>query len=131
MEVKELLRVVGLSKGKLKPSEFRLREGEVGLSLFARTAHPSPDEVREAVRAAGKRGELAVAVLSVEQIGSLGLVLVQTPGGTPSPEVNAIHYEACLRWFRRLLLRLRGIGIHDYFNQELSPKLCEAARVLD
>jgi hypothetical protein len=54
MEVNELLRVVSLRKGKLKPAEFKLREGEKGLSLFAYRDPPGPAEVIEAVRAMGK-----------------------------------------------------------------------------
>ena len=72
MEVNELLRVVTLRKGKLKPAEFELREGEKGLSLFAYRDQPGPAEIIEAVRAMGKQGDLAVAVISAHEIRALG-----------------------------------------------------------
>src|SRR5438270_14015181 len=64
MEPDSFLRVVTLRRGKLKSVEFRLREGESGLSLFAATADIPPSAVLEAVREAGKQGELAVALVS-------------------------------------------------------------------
>ena len=131
MEAQEFLRVVTLRKGKLKRSEFMLREREKGLSLFAYQVKPNPLEVIEAVRAAGKQGDLAVAIISGRQLHALGLTLVRTPGGTPEAEVNATHYEARLSFLRRLVLRLRGFSGHDYFNDHLSLKLCALARVLD
>ncbi|MBI1927188.1 hypothetical protein HYR99_23465 [Candidatus Poribacteria bacterium] len=131
MEVNELLRVVTLRKGKLKPVEFKLREGEKGLSLFAYRDQPGPAEVIEAVRAMGKQGNLATAVISAHEFRALGLTLVQTPGGTPFAAVNTIHYEARLPFLRRLFLRLRGVRGHDDFNEHLSPKLCAIARVLE
>jgi hypothetical protein len=127
----ELFRVVALRKGRLNPAEFRLREGEQGLSVFARVERPGPVEVIKAVRAMGKRGELAAAVITAQEIQALGLILVRTRGGTAQVEINAIHYEARLPWLRQLFLRLRGIRPHDYFNEHLSHKLCMLARVLD
>src|SRR5437867_4398118 len=91
---KELLRIVALRRGRLWPADFKLREGENGLSLFAHTKEPNAEEVVEAVRAAGKQGILAAAVISAKEIANLGLHLVPTPGGTPHARVNAIHYEA-------------------------------------
>jgi urease accessory protein UreF len=91
MDATELLRVVALKKGKLKSGEFRLRGGERGLSLFARVKEPSPQEVLDAVRSAGKQGELAVAVIAATAVRELGLSIVATRGGTPSEAVNAIH----------------------------------------
>ena len=131
MEVKRLLRVAALRKGKLSPAEFRLREGEKGLSLFAHQEQPGPAQVIEAVRAAGKKGDLKAAVILAEEIRKLGLTIVQTRGGTSSEEVNAIHYEARLPWVRGLMLRLRGVRPLDYFNEHVAPKLCAAARVMD
>ena len=126
-----LLRVVALRKGKLSPAEFRLREGEKGLSLFAHQEQPSPAQVIEAVRAAGKKGDLKAAVILAEEIRKLGLTVVRTAGGTPSEGVNAIHYEARFPWLRGLRLRLRGFRPLDYFNEHLSPKICAAARLLE
>jgi hypothetical protein len=131
MEEKELLRVVTLRRGKLKPAEFKLREGEKGLSLFAHTEHPSVAEVIEAVRAAGKQGVLGAAVIPAQEIAALGLSLVQTKGGTLHAGVNAIHYETRMPLLQSLLLRLRGIRVHDYYNEHLSQKLFASARVLD
>jgi hypothetical protein len=131
MDAQELLRVVTLRKGKLKASEFMIRPREKGLSLFAHGAKPNPVEVIEAVRAAGKQGDLAVAIIGVKELRALGLSLVQTPGGTPVAKVNAIHYEARLSLLRKLFLRLRGFSVHGYFNGQLSPRLCALARVLD
>ena len=115
MEAKELLRVVNLRRGKLSPAEFRLREGEKGLSLFAHQEQPGSAQVIEAVRAAGKRGDLRAAAIPAREIRDLRLTLVQTRGGTPSAEVNAVHCEARLPWLRRLLPRLRGFRHHDHF----------------
>ncbi len=131
MEAQELLRIVALRNGKLKATEFKLREGETGLSLFARTTNPRPYEVLEAVRAAGKQGQLAVALLPADGLKKLGLRLVQTPGGTPLREVNAIYYEARLPPLRRLLLILRGIPLHQDFNERISGKLCALAQILE
>jgi hypothetical protein len=131
MEEREFLRIVALRSGKLKPAEFKLREGEKGLSLCAHRAEPNAREVIDAVRAAGKQGFLAAAVIPAQQIASLGLRLLQTQGGTLAPRVNAIHYEARVPFLRKLFLRLWGIRHHDYFNDYLSPKLWALARVLE
>ena len=131
MEEKEFLRIVTLRRGKLKPAEFNIRDGEKGLSLFAHRAEPNAEEVISAVRAAGKQGFLAAAAISAQQIAALGLRVLQTKGGTPDARVNAIHYEARLSFLRKLFLRLRGIRHHEYYNEHLSPKLCAVARVLD
>jgi hypothetical protein len=127
----EVVRVVALRQGRLKPVEFRLREGETGLSLFAHRSHPSPEDVVVAVRAAGKQGDLAAAVIATRQLRALGLTLTPSAGGTPSAEVNAIHYEARIPWWRRLLLRVGGNRPHEYFNEHVSPKLCASANVLE
>src|SRR5438067_12874556 len=108
MDAAEYLRVVSLRKGKLKPTEFRLRSGERGLSLFRRVESPGPEDVMAAVRAAGKQGELAAAVIPAGLLRELGLVVVATEGGTPVPEINRIHVEARLPWWRSLMLRLQG-----------------------
>jgi hypothetical protein len=131
MEVQQFLRVVSLRKGKLHPTEFRLREGEKGLSLFAHQERPGPARVIEAVRGAGKKGDLRAAAMAVKEFWNLGLTIVQTKGGTAFPEVNAVHYEARLPWWRMLLVRLRGRRPHDYFNEYVSPKLWATARLLD
>jgi hypothetical protein len=127
----EVLRVVALRKGKLKVIEFQLREKEPGLSLFAAVERPGPAEVVEAVRAMGKQGDLQAALFSVEQITSLGLKLVKTPGGTSSSAVNAIHFEARLPMWQRVASRCRGVTPQDHFNQTVSPKLCALARLVE
>jgi hypothetical protein len=62
----ELLRVVVARRGKVRPAEFRLREGEFGLSLYRKAESPGAASIIEAVRAAGKRGELVAATTLVE-----------------------------------------------------------------
>lgn len=131
MEARELLRVVTLRKGKVKPVEFRLRQGERGLSLFACLDDPSPADVVRAVQAVGKQGELGAAVIPAHAIHALGLTLVQTPGGTSVAEVDAVHFEARLPFLRGVFLRLRGLRIPEYFNDRFSQKLFEAARLRD
>ncbi len=130
MAAAELLRIVALCRGKLKAAEFRLREGENGISLFARADHPAPAEVLEAVRSVGKQGELAIAVIDASVFLALGLRLVNTPGGTGVVAVDDLHCEARIPWLRRLLLRLRGIPPHEDFNERCSAALCAAARLL-
>jgi hypothetical protein len=129
-ELTELIRVVAWSKDEFKPSEFMLRKGENGLSLFARMEKPSPAEAIETVRLMGKRGDLIAVSLKTSDIRKMGLTLVQTPGGTGNEEVNAIHFELRLPFFRRLWVRLRRIPVHEYFNESYSHKLFCAARVL-
>lgn len=131
MKAQQLIRIVALRKGKLKPSEFRLRERERGLSLFVHSDNVGAAAVVDAVRVAGKQGELAAAVLESSDLRSLGLVLVGTPGELVLHEVNAIHLEARLPLWRKVLLLLRGVRPYDYFNDVLSAKLCALARLLD
>jgi hypothetical protein len=120
-----------LRKGKLKPVEFRLRASEHGLSLFEFQDRTVAQEIIETVRAAGKQGELAVALIDADAIRSLGLILVRTRGATSSERINDLHIEARLPFLRKLLLFLRGIRHYDYFNEELSAKLCALARLLN
>jgi hypothetical protein len=130
MEAVAFLRVVALKKGGLKAAEFRLRPGEKGLSLFASTDQPNPAEVIEAVRSAGKQGDLAAALIPASRIQALGLVVSRTEGGSPVPAVNTIHYEARLPFFRRLLVLFRGLALHEYFNANYSERLYEAAQLV-
>src|SRR4051812_20199890 len=113
---REFFRVVAIRGGPLKPIEFRLREGEKGLSLFLRTDRPNPSAVVEAVRQAGKQGDLRPAFFRERDLLDLGLTLVRTPGGTPDSETNAAHYEARFPWTRRLAAWLRWRKVHDVFN---------------
>lgn len=131
MEVLEFIRVVKMRRGRVLPAEFKLREGENGLSVFALVDNPAPSEIIEAVQAVGKRGDLGAAVISVVLLRDLSLTLVRTPGGTLSAAVNAIHYEAKLSFFRRVSLWLRGIRVFEYFNSRISDKLCASARLMD
>jgi hypothetical protein len=126
-----VLRVVVVRKGKVKPTEFRLREGETGLSLFRTAGLADPTPIIAAVRAAGKQGELGVAEIPVPVLRRLGLRLVRTPGGTPDPAVNALHVEARLSWWRRLVLRLRGVPVHKWFNEHIPPKLAAVAKLVE
>ena len=129
-ELTELIRVVARSKDEFKPSEFMLRKGENGLSLFARMEKPSPAEAIEAVRLMGKRGDLIAVSLKARDIRNMGLTIVQTSGGTGNEEVNAIHFELRLPIFRRLWIRLLRIPVHEYFNETYNYKLFRAARAL-
>ena len=113
--------MVVLRKSKVKPSEFRLRNGEVGLSLFLTSDQVSPEVIIAAVHAAGKQGDLDVVEIPVKLFGQLRLRLIQTPGGTPDPAVNALHIEAQPRWWRRLISRVRDVPTHDWFNNEITP----------
>jgi hypothetical protein len=97
--------------------------------LFAKVDQPSAAEVIDAVRAAGKQGDLAAAIIEVQEIRALGLNLVQTPGGTPVSKVNAIHWEARLPFLRQLLLWLRGRRPVEFFNDYFSRELYEIARL--
>lgn len=56
MDGEQVVRVVVAKRGKVKVAEFRLRPGELGLSLFRKTNDLAVETVVEAVRAAGKRG---------------------------------------------------------------------------
>jgi hypothetical protein len=126
-----VLRVVVVRKGKVKPTEFRLRDGEIGLSLFRTAEWPDPEAIIAAVRAAGKQGELGVAGVPVSVLHRLGLRLVRTPGGTPDPAVNALHVEARPSWWRRLVLRSRGVPIQEWFNERITPALAAAAKLVE
>jgi hypothetical protein len=129
MKPSDVIRVVALRKGKLKAAEFRLRPGERGLSLFALVDSPSFEEIVEAVRLAGKQGDLAAAVFAARDLRELGLRLKFTNGGTSNSAVNAIHLEARLPWWREWLLSLRGLTVVDYFNERYSDHLCTMAQI--
>lgn len=126
-----VLRVVVVRKGKLKATEFRLRQGEPGLSLFRAEEHLSAEALIKAVRAAGKQGDLAVAEIPVGVIHRLGLKLVATPGGTSDPLVNGLHVEARPSFLRRLALWFRREAVHDWFNEHITPELAAAAKIID
>lgn len=127
----ELLRVVVIRKGQVKPTEFRLREGEIGLSLFRSTDETGPEAILAAVRAAGKQGDLAIAEIPLVVFGRLGLQLVPTPGGTQDPAVNVLHVEARLPWWQRLVLRIRRLPFHEWFNKNITPELVATAKLLE
>jgi hypothetical protein len=126
-----VLRVVVVRKGKVKATEFRLRDGEIGLSLFRTADKPAPEPIIAAVRAAGKQGELGVAVIPVGVFRRLGLRLVRTLGGTPDPAVNVLHVEARPSRWRRLVLWVRRVSVHEWFNQRITPELAAAAKLLE
>jgi hypothetical protein len=126
-----VLRVVVVRKGKVKPIEFRLRDGEAGLSLFRAGDKIGPEAILAAVRAAGKQGELVVVEIPVGVFRRLRLSLVRTPGGTPDPAVNALHVEARPPWWRRIVLRFRRLPVHEWFNEYITPELAAAAEIVD
>lgn len=131
MSDEELLRVVVVRRGKVRPTEFRLREGEIGLSLFRKAPAVDTAAIIEAIRIAGKQGELGVAEIPRRVISELGLRLVATLGGTPDPAVNALHIEARFPWWRGFWFRLCRRSIHDEFNQRIAPKLSEVAKLIE
>jgi len=130
-QLEEFIRIVALRKGEFRSSEFMLRKGDNGLSLFANKENPSPTEAIEAVRMMGKRGVLIAVLLKKRDITNLGLTIAQTSGGTENEKVNGIHFEARLPYLKRFWLRLWGIPPHEYFNQFCSQKLFRLARVLE
>jgi len=103
----------------------------VGLSLFKYSGTVASELILDAVRSAGKQGELGIVEISVQAFVRLRLRLVSTPGGTPDPTVNAIHAEARLPWWRQLLLRVRGVAVHDWFNENVTPELAREARLIE
>jgi len=127
----EYLRVVRLRRGKLNVSEFRLRRGERGLSVFASVDRPGSTEIVAAVRAAGKQGELAIAAIPAKAVDDLGLKVISAAGGTPAPDVNRLHAEFRVSSWRSFLLRLRGKGVDEYFNERFAVELLAAARLLE
>jgi hypothetical protein len=122
-----LLRVVVGKRGKVKPAEFRLRPGEIGLSLFRADPTVGADAILEAVRSAGKQGELLVVEIPLRVIQELGLKVVPTPGGTPDEAVNRLHVEARFGWWSRLWLLIRRRPVHEVFNERVTPKLAACA----
>ena len=127
----DLLRVVVVRKGKVKAAEFRLRDGEIGLSLFRNADSPGAQAILAAVHAAGKQGELGIAEIPEVVFHQLGLRLVRTPGGTPDPEVNAVHIEARPSRWCRLKLWLHGRPVHVWFNDQITPQLAAAAKLIE
>lgn len=127
----DCLRVVVVRKGKVKAAEFRLRDGEIGLSLFRNSDPPGVEAILAAVHAAGKQGDLGIAEIPVIVFHRLGLRLVQTPGGTPDPAVNAVHVEARPSFWQRLKLWLRRRAVHVWFNEQITPHLAAAAKLLE
>lgn len=127
----DLLRVVVVRKGKVKSTEFLLREGEIGLSMFWKADSPGVDTIIEAVRAAGKQGELGVVEISVSVFERLGLRLISTLGGTPDPAVNALHVEARPTWWQRIVFWVRRRPVYDWFNERIAPQLAREARLIE
>jgi len=97
--------------------------------MFLKRENPKPDRIIEAVRAVGKRGELGVAEIQAAVVAKLGLKVISTPGGTPDLEVNAVHVEARLPWWRRILSELGWMDDVAYFNRHISPTLANEARL--
>ena len=127
MRTETVLRVVVAKRGRVKPGEFRLREGEIGLSLFRGDESVGPNAILDAVRAAGKQGELILVDIPVATIRRLGLVLASTPGGTPDPAVNRLHVEARFSWWKRVWLHLRRKPTRTTFNDTIATVLAAEA----
>jgi hypothetical protein len=130
VEPERLLRIVALRGGKLRPSEFRLREGEVGLSAFGFVDATDAGRILELVRAAGKAGELAAVTLPAGDLRQLGLVVVATPGATGDPDVDARHYEVLLPDVQIEALNRSGVGVAVEFNGRFGRALSQMATIL-
>jgi hypothetical protein len=126
-----VLRVVVVRKAKVRPTEFRLREGEIGLSLFRTAELVGPQVIIAAVRAAGKQGDLGVAEIPLGVVRRLGLRLVPALGRTPYPAVNALHVEAQASRWRRLVLACLRVPVHEWFNERITPALAAAAKLVE
>lgn len=128
---REFIRVVAFDKGrvgKIKVREFTLRGDETGLSTFLNVPDPHATEVIQAVSDAGKQGVLSAVKFSERSIFFLGLVIVQTPGGTPNERVNAIHFEFQLSALDSLDAYMKDMSAADYFNKYYSEKLMAIAQ---
>jgi hypothetical protein len=123
MQSQSVVRVVLVRKGRTKATEFRLRPGESGLSLFRVDADVPSERIMEAVKLAGKAGDLGIAEIPIDVLSRLGLKLVSTPGGTPIAEVNGLHIEARVTIWRRMVLIWKGKALHDYFNEEGASRI--------
>jgi RHS repeat-associated protein len=112
------VRVVS-ARDAAKAKAFELRPNETGLSVFQTTANVTEDAVVAAVQAAGKKGKLTSVKLPESQIKALDprLRISKTPGGTPHPEVNEIHYE------------ITGIPAAE-FNTLIAPQLAKIGQTL-
>ena len=131
MSTEEVSRVVVVRKSKFRPAEFRLRPGEIGLSLFRRLPETRPAFDLSAVRASGKQGELGIAEVPLTVLAELGLRLVATPGGTADPQVNRLHVEARFSRWRRLVLLWKRKPVHEAFNETIAPELARVAILLE
>jgi hypothetical protein len=100
-------------------------------SLFQDCDSTLRSAILEAVRAAGKQGDLALAETDESVLRELGLKLIRTPGGTPNDVVNSLHWEARPSLGRRILLYLRRRSIQDWFNESVTPQLLRAARLCE
>ena len=91
------------------------------------------EEVRmvvEAVRAAGKSGQLAAAAITPNEVNELGLVLVPTAGATPDERANKLHVEARLSQTTAELARRMGQQPWEFFNQQLAGAIYARARII-
>lgn len=125
----KVVRVVAVRRG-LRATEFAIRPGEEGLSLFACETIEDAERIVAAVRSAGKRGPLAAAAIMVEELVALGLELVATPGGTPDPLVNQWHVEARLDTQSLDQARRLGQAPAEFYNQQLAGAVGHRARIV-
>lgn len=127
----DLVRIVRIRRGKCKVSDFFLRPGERGLSLFERSETIGLDAIIQAVRDAGKQGDLAAALVPIRVFRSLKLVMVKSEGQTPDPLINATHWEARLGFWISFRLWLSRRPRGQYFNENYAPKLFEESSILE
>lgn len=121
------VRVIAVRRGRFRAAEFALRSGEQGLSLFVCRTDGEVQMVIDAVRAAGKTGELAAAALTGQDVDALGLELVPTPGATPDDRVNHLHVEARLSVATAALARRLGQEPWEFFNQQIAGEIVARA----
>ena len=126
----QTVRVVAVRGGRCRVAEFALRRGESGLSMFACETEQEVRRVVEAVRAAGKKGELAAAALTEHDLEALGLERVPLPGGTPDERVNELHVEVRLSVSTAETARRLSQEPWEFFNQQMSGAIHARARII-
>lgn len=129
-ELNSTVRVVAIRRGRFRVADFALREGEDGLSLFACQNENDIRRVVDAVRAAGKSGQLAAAALNADDLNALGLEVIRTSGATPDERANELHVEARLSPSSAELARRLGQTPWEFFNQQIAGAMHARARVV-
>lgn len=129
-DVDRVVRVVAIRRRRVRISEFGLREGEEGLSLFVCDRDEDLARIVEAVREGGKLGSLAAMAFSAEELRAIDLELIAVPGDTPDPFVNQLHVEAVPSQKMSLEISMSGEELREYFNRLVAPELRRRARIV-